>query len=320
MCEIAADLTKKRASSEHLDKKPITLESYTKRAGRKAISKAQVFKLLELDSPLKDQYERCDRCNEVVWEKQHVVSGKNKLFANYCNTRMCAVCSSKKTAEMIAGYEHAFEQFKEPMFVTLTMVAVPAESLKQAIKQMQKTFASIKDVMRKKGLKLIGIRKIESNYNARRKTFNPHFHLIIDGRKEAIELVDQWYMRNDGVVYKAQKIKHADKNTLKELFKYTTKAVTGKDQKRFNAKAQDTIYRALLGIRTFQAFGSIKKKPRQIDPIEQEMNSDGWVTVKTYYWNQEQTNWKTYQTGESLYPVKLRASTKAIIKIISSSG
>jgi hypothetical protein len=320
MCEIAADLTKKRASSEHLDKKPITLESYTKRAGRKAISKAQVRKLLELDSPLKEQYERSDRCNEIIWEKQQICSGKKKVTANYCGKRWCAVCSSKKTAEMISGYEHAFEQFREPMSVTLTVVAVPAENLKQAIKQMLKTFASIKDVMRKKGIKLIGIRKIESNYNTSRKTFNPHFHLIIDGRKAAIELVDQWYTRNDGIVYKAQKITHADKGSLKELFKYVTKAVTGKDQKRFNAKAQDTIFRALLGIRTFQTFGSIKKKQRQIDPIEQEMNSDGWVTVKAYYWNQEQTNWKTYQTGDVLYPVKLRASTKAIIKIISSSG
>ena len=174
--------------------------------------------------------------------------------------------------------------------------------------------------MHKKGFSLCGIRKIESNYNTSRKTFNPHFHLIVDGRKEAIELVDQWYTRNDGVVYTAQKIKKADKRTLKELFKYTTKAVTGKDQKRFNAKAQDAIYRALLGVRTFQTFGAIKKKQRQIDPIEQETSSDVWVTVKAYYWNQEQTNWKTYQTGETLHPVKLRASTKAIVKIISLSG
>lgn len=320
MCKITADLTEKRASLAHLDKKPITLESCTKRAGRKAISKAQCTKLLQLDSPLREQYERSSRCNEILFLKQHIGTGKQKLTANYCGKRWCAVCSAKKTAEMISGYEHAFDEMLDPYFVTLTIVAVKEENLKQAIRQMPKTFAQCKDAMRKKGFSLYGIRKIESNYKPSAQTYNPHFHLIVDGRKEAIELVDQWYTRNDGVVYKAQEIKKADKNTLKELFKYTTKAVTGKDQKRFNAKAQDAIYRALLGVRTFQTFGSIKKKQRQIDPIEQEMSSDTWVTVKAYYWNQQQTNWKTYQTGETLHPVTLRASTKAIIKIISMSG
>ncbi len=238
-----------------LDTLPLTVElpnsgKLVKRALRKAVGLAQVKKLLQLNSPIYRQYERTLLCGSRVTLKN------GEVKSQFCGKRWCPVCSANKQGEMINGYQQAFQEMQEPMFLTLTLPAVTAPNVKNTIQEMPITFRQIKDSIRKQGVKLRGIRKIECNYNPKRKTFNPHFHIIVEGIIEAETLVNYWLKYNTNTVPEAQNIQQADKDSLKELVKYTTKTIVGK---KFYPEATDTINRALKGVRTFQAYGGIKK-------------------------------------------------------------
>jgi hypothetical protein len=252
---------------------------------------------------------------------QYTKTGKLKVTANYCGKRWCSTCSARKTAEMLSSYEHVLDHMKDPQFVTLTIVAVTQAQLKAEVKRMAKTFALCKDSMRKKGFILYGIRKIECGFNSIKSTFNPHFHLIIDGLDNAIELVNEWLKHNKGTDPEAQNIRTANKGTLKELFKYTAKQVSGKRKKVFNPEAQDAIYRAFLGVRTFQTFGKIKKHKAAAEAIEQEKQEHGelYVRIDAFRWNKKRMNWINAK-GKAIHPVQIKASTQNILAIIEQGS
>jgi hypothetical protein len=324
--QITSELSRaKRAQSESESctkpfyNKGLTKAKCAKRANRKAISRTQISILLSLDSPLKEQYERTLRCNEYLFKWKKPITNETKYTANYCGKRWCPVCGSKNTAEKISSYEHSFNEMIDPQFVTLTVPAVTVDKLKKTIRSMPKTFALCKDLMRKKGYYLTGIRKIESEWNEQKDTFNPHFHIIVDGIDNAIELVNQWLKHIDGSNPKAQSIIKADKGTLKELFKYTTKQVSGKRRMVFNAQAQDAIYRALNRVRTFQSFGNIKKRKPVVDPIEQDQPFKDWIKIDSYRWDVRRNNW--YNTNNKpVFSVSIRPNTKAIIDIMNKGS
>ena len=45
---------------------------------------------------------------------------------------------------------------------------------------------------RGKGIKLIGIKSLECNFNPIRKTYNPHYHLIVATKEMAEVLKKEW--------------------------------------------------------------------------------------------------------------------------------
>ena len=45
---------------------------------------------------------------------------------------------------------------------------------------------------RGKGVKVIGIKSLECNFNPTRRTYNPHFHLIVPDKATAELLVNEW--------------------------------------------------------------------------------------------------------------------------------
>jgi hypothetical protein len=249
-------------TSSLLDTLPLTAQSLDKRASRKAVTKALIKPLLALNSTLQAQYERTDRCTDGLFLKEHTVSKEQKLFTNYCGKRWCSVCSAIKTGELMKGYFHAIEAMQEPMFLTLTVVSVEASELKPTIKAMTQTFKQIKNAMRMRNTPINGIRKVESNVNVEAQTFNPHFHLIIDGEAEAQTVRQEWIDRNPDVNPEAQKLIEADEGSLNELFKYVQKSIVGK---RFHAKEQDVINRAFLNVRAFQPFGNVRKASETSD-------------------------------------------------------
>jgi hypothetical protein len=196
------------------------------------------------------------------------------------------------------GYSQSVKTLSDKHFVTLTVPAVKAQHLKLTIKSMIHQFGLIKDTLRKRGTPLSGIRKIECNYNAEADTYNPHFHLIIEGRSVSIELVDLWLTSVSGTVSDAQDIRIADDDTLMELFKYTSKSIVNS---QFDAIAQDTINRAFTRIRAFQPFGKVKKAPTNVQSslddtehvIEETNTLDGtYRIISSYYWNPFLRNWQ----------------------------
>jgi hypothetical protein len=161
-------------------------------------------------------------------------------------------------------------------------------------------------------MKLSGVRKLESNHNPIEDTYNPHYHLILSGRIEAMTLIDEWLTRNPKCSPEAQDIQQADDDSFKELFKYTVKSLVNDE---FHAEAQDTIYRAMFGVRAFQSFGDVKKSSvtndnysddtdLAIEDVDDSQTGE-WVTLGVYTWNTYHLNWYN-DRNETLRPVQIR--------------
>lgn len=321
MCQVIekqADTVKGREHCyNYLDKLQITSESaLRKRQVRKAITFEISQKLMNLDSPLYSQYKRSSNCGTAI---KVLSDGSTQSW--YCGKRWCTVCSAIRQAEMIEGYLPALNKMAEPFLVTLTVPAVKAEELKTTVKQMPKVFTLIKDNMRKKGLKLSGLRKTEINFNSEKQTFNPHFHVLVDGAEESSMLVQGWLKRVEGTKSIAQDIRQADADSLKELVKYQSKVVVNST---FNAEATDTIMRALNGVRTFQNFGAVKKARTAFDsdkgavvtltdtdkPVQAESEAH---VLNVYFWSNG--NWIS-DDGEPLLPNELPENCYHVIGTI----
>jgi hypothetical protein len=125
-------------------------------------------------------------------------------------------------------------------------------------------------LQRKKDCK--GYRKLEATYNERWNDYHPHFHAIINGKENAEFIINQWMIeiQKAGIEIDRQwqDCRDADINSMKELFKYTTKCLPKKkkgelwsdvfaDDKKVRKflMAQDQIFQALDRVRCFQPFG-----------------------------------------------------------------
>ena len=236
------------------------------------------------------QYERSFYCNHVLLQEG------DKLRGSLCRKRWCTTCNRIKTAELLNGYlEPLTDLAKEDtlFFVTLTAPTCKERELKAEIRKRLKTFTRIKNNMRQTyKMKLNGYRKIECTYNENQDRYHPHLHLIVQGYAEALKLLELWLKsyKNTPKERKAQmqgqhivEITENEKiRSLKELFKYATK---GSVKNSIEAHAENTIHRALVGIRIYQPYGKIKKvkQPSEakedITPIQ-----NNWLSSNNEIW------------------------------------
>ena len=221
------------------------------------------------DFTMSASYQNTLRCMYEVRMKD------GSLKSTYCNQRWCKVCSRLRTAKLINRYEQHFKTLKDPYLVTLTIVNTSGGSLRNIIFGMGKTFRMITDLARKKGKRLVGVRTIETTYSTRRNDFHPHYHVIVDGKENAEFLYSEWIKRNPTSKKKAQNIRKADINSLKEVFKYATKEVeytkTGQ-KKPMQIHALHVIYSSMRSMRTFQPIGNFGKG--ELDKLETEALED----------------------------------------------
>lgn len=301
-------LTKKQAYSEHsfntLAQLP-TMELLPKIEGNKGqlMKRARakwhtnhvVNHLFALDSPLKEYYSRALHCNETL-----IQEGKN-IRASFCNTRVCHVCNRLRTGKLMNGYMKPLIELLENgglEFVTLTIVNVPKEQLRDAANKMKKEFTNIIRVLNeKRGRECSGIRKLECTYSEERKDFHPHLHVLVD-KGVGKEIIEEWLIRNPTSSILGQNLQQANQDSLNELFKYTTKIgenkenilESGKREITINPNALDTIIQAFYGMRTIQNFGKIKKVCETIEGTE----SVDYVDIKEYstmIWKWNEYDW-----------------------------
>lgn len=296
-----------------------TRKALKKRAKRKYITQAIITRLAQLNSPLKDSYLLSYDCGNTITQKD------GKLTSKYCNSRWCLTCNAIRTAKMIKGYRGQLEAMKEPYFVTLTSRNVKGWQLQSEInrflggkkhkvelvplkQRMQKhykpeketlkkrdtgVFKKIMEAMRKRGTPINGIRKLEVTHNASADTYNPHFHLIIDGKEVAQDIVKLWLKHNENAKEAAQDIRPADDEAILELMKYSTKLAS----KDTDMEALDIILRALYGRRIIQPMGNIKKVSEEVDDIDAVIETES-ETEAVYVWSE--SDWYDMETGEAL--------------------
>ena len=259
-----------------------------KRAKAKYISNNLALKLKDLRSDLERSYFRTFGCASTLEQKGEKITGM------YCNNRWCLVCNRIRTAKLIKGYMQPLSELNDPYFVTLTTPNVSDKELRTHIKYMTRTFTKIKDMHRKAKDPIKGLRKTECTFNPRRNDYNPHFHLIVEGKATAQAIIKQWVNRIEGAHLEAQDMRPADDNSIYELFKYFTKLSY---KGGTNLKALDNIFQAMQGMRTFQPFG-IKKVSEDIEELQSEIYKEIEQREATWLWCED--DWIDISTGETL--------------------
>jgi hypothetical protein len=287
-----------------------------KKAKRKTISTKLVFALIDLAKENGD-----DDILKTLWQTYHClsifISNGKKLHGNYCRTRYCTSCNAIRKAEKINKYLPVMETWGNDLhFVTLTVKAVKARSLNLYMDGMQRAFALILDRLhtrhrRKNGIKAIGIRTLECNYNPIKKTYNPHFHLIVPSKEVADLLKAEWMKqwRSDKkifVYHGAQYIRKVGEleSDLVETIKYGSKVFTSHDHVLNSyvrqppviyAKAFYNILKAMKGHKLFNRFGF--NLPTQIKPkAKYQILSD----YKQWHFDIAKADWIEGKTGEAL--------------------
>ena len=267
---------------------------------------------------------------KAYWNTYHCCSNltidnsTEQVTAEYCKNRWCLVCNAIRTAKLIGDYQGIIDTWENKCFVTLTRQSVKAEDLRATIDEMQKTFTKIKGKIKKRhqrgqGAKLIGLRKLECNYNYKADTFNPHYHLILSDKEVGEIVINEWYTRHTREIVnsEAQNIKPADDNACVEMFKYFTKVITKVDkERRVFVEAMDVIFNAIKGRRTFQPFGFKKAKEEKEEVVKEERIAE--ITKLT--WIQDLADWADMETGELLSGYIPAESWKHIVEGIKVSN
>ncbi len=204
--------------------------------------------------------------------QNHVYTANGRIYGTYCKNRFCTICCAIRKADIINRYLPVMQKWKQPYMVTLTVKAVPRYKLKGVMQSMISELHKIIEMQRKKhqrgkGIKLIGIRSLESNFNPIKKTYNPHFHFIVADEEMADILIREWLKRshNGWTNNKAQKKDPVFNNVvaLIEVVKYGSKIFTEPDlRKKVKIKGQGKIYlralsnilNAMKGLRIFERF------------------------------------------------------------------
>jgi hypothetical protein len=274
------------------------------RAKRKLITQKMMLSLLDVankkgDSQNKKSYWNTYHCQNKIH------TAKGKLYGKYCKNRHCTLCCCIRKADIINRYLPVIENWEEPYFVTLTIRSVPRYKLKPVMNSMLKGFTRIiakyrKRNLRSKGTKLIGIKSLECNFNSKKKTYNPHFHIIVPNRETATILIKEWLTtsRPGWNLPIAQDMSRVFNNqrALLEVVKYGSKIFTDPDLKtKENSKgnekicvaALDNIFNAMKGLRIFERFGFNLPHKNAINPagVSIVKEYDEWIfDLKQFDW------------------------------------
>jgi hypothetical protein len=242
------------------------------KAKRKTISQKMMLSMLDVVDK-KGYEERKKAYWNTYYCQEKVYTSEGRLYGKYCKNRFCPLCCSIRKADIINRYWPIINSWRDPYFVTLTAKSVRAKSLKKRMKDMIRGFKILNDRYRKrnqrgKGINLIGIRTLESNFNPLTKTYNPHLHLIVATKEMAEIIIKGWLIlcTPNFAKRKAQHMRRArdKKAALIEVVKYATKVFTeGEDPSEPHKKpsteiysaAMDNIFAAMKGCRIFERFG-----------------------------------------------------------------
>jgi len=260
-----------------------------------------------------------------MWNTYHcqsnVIISANRLYRKYCKNRFCTICSAIRKAEIINKYYPVLSTWEDLQFVTLTVKSCKAEKLDRWIWGMKRAFYLIHTrcktrYRRGKGIKLMGIKSLECNFNPMARTYNPHFHIIVPNKATAYllkkEWIRQWKPKNKNEYrYKytkpgAQHIRPINdlERGLVETIKYGSKIFTDPDMKKkknrtkpsmIYARALYNIMSALRHERIFDRFGfNLSKNVPNESEVREVKNYEEFIFPC------DASDWVNPYTGETL--------------------
>lgn len=266
--------------------------NYQSRARKKAISNPLNMRLLEVqDSPLRPRYLAAMSCSNYLFQDGL------KITSRYCRQRSCLICNSILTMKLIKGYKASIDAMAEPVFLTLTYGRIQHTELKLTItylkKHLSNVFKRIRVRKRREGKSEVlinAICKFECVYDQYKKNpFHPHFHLIVDGLKNANDIKGEW-IKDLNVDSRAQDVRIILNRgkASEELFKYVSKLITDKP---FNAFGFDAILQSTMNKPIYICYGNIKRVDESINDIDsrsidfKEAQTQVWkIAKKAFDW------------------------------------
>lgn len=179
-----------------------------------------------------------------------------------CDTRFCLSCSKKRSAEHIDNYLPVVETWEHPQFVTLTVPSVPVSELQETIDKMFREFSLMIAVLnkkyRRKGIKYLGLRMFECEVNAEEQTYSPLFHLIVENRIAAKQIISQWKKRF-GASDKGQDIQPIIEGTSANVIAYATKFFADKQINVSSSTDESPVIYLAAYLNIFKAMGEHKQ-------------------------------------------------------------
>lgn len=297
--------------------------SMNNRAKRKIITSTMILSLVDVAKELGDQ-----EAVQQYWNAYHcqnnIVTHNHKVYGEYCKNRFCTVCTAIRKADIINRYYPTIRNWEDPHFVTLTVKTCKEDKLNEWVWRMYRAFELIlnrckKRHQRGKGIKLMGVKSLECNFNPVRLWYNPHFHIIVPNAEVAhllrtewmkqwkpLRLPNKWYNQYKYTNPAAQHIRHVDDvtHTLIETIKYGSKIFTEPDLKKKSqlpkdrmiyAKALHNIFQAMKGKRLFDRFGF------HLPPQPKKQGQSKWVNqYEEWRFSLEAADWINRETGECL--------------------
>lgn len=235
-------------------------------------------------------------------ERVYTINGK--LFTWQCRNKLCSVCNGIKKATMIKQYLPIISQWEDPQFVTLTIKSIYKYKLREYLyRGMNRGLSKIIAKYNRKhrngtGEQLMGIRSLECNFNPKKRTYNPHFHIIVPDKKTAVILVKEW-MKICGKLAgpKSQKIRPVEnlEKDLIEVIKYGTKIFTDPSMTKGKKKLTDyKIYVSALE-NILYSFGNTRRHGHFGFTIGKRQKSKESVEIQTeikeWKFDKHQNNW-----------------------------
>ena len=211
------------------------------RSKRKLITQSIAIKLIEHAKGLGDE-ESVRKYRNIYYCQSRVTLNEGRTHGNYCGNRLCTVCTANRKAELIRKYLPIISTWEDPYFVTLTSKACKSHQLSKRVDDVLRAYQIVKNRIRDKYRrnkceKLVGVRSLECNFNPRKKTYNPHLHLIIRGKEMAELFRVEWQKlwTSDYANMRAQhkrSVKTERLDDMVETIKYSTKVFTELDKNK----------------------------------------------------------------------------------------
>jgi hypothetical protein len=282
---------------------PDPAEALTRRARAKLATDAIVGELCRLGSetPLRHAYLRTMGCATELTQEGA------KLTGRYCGNRWCGVCNRIRTAKLRTAYTPVLLEWGDAHFVTVTVPNVPRRELHATVRRLIQAVREIaNNIRRTDRLEWRAVRKLEVTFNAERRDFHPHVHLVVKGQAQSRTFVKRWLERFPDANAGAQDVRPATgEGAMRELFKYLTKQTVRVDGRVTTAPARalDAIYVSVRGLRTIQPMGfKVKGEPDEVTDEDATLELDATITAPREHavWRWCGTDWVDPTTGELL--------------------
>lgn len=224
--------------------------------------------------------ERGRSCASDLYVEHNELLGKKRIVGNYCNHRLCPLCSISHRASLFRRMEAWFKgrRSKRVRLITLTLQHSPV-SLRVQLKHLKASFRRLRQTKLWQSCVESGRAIVEVTWNAKTSCWHPHLHVVATGTYlPQDELANQWAGSSGGSYVVDVRPVKAGHRASKYLAKYLGKPPKISEPKQASFVLSQ-YYNAVDGLKMHWGFGTDSALPDDPNDIEDAQTAAGWVLV-----------------------------------------